>query len=172
MNYSFTFAVSFKLMDDFVFHRNSLRWWDWSTVRWRWLNLFPFWRKTRDCRALETVLVRYCETKQHKYSWMHFDIFICLTHESSLQVYLLMEQCWDFNPGQRPSFSSLAESLKDIRRTYKQQPSVQLAQLNHRWPALSCSLCAVLTACNHSVHYEPDQTWLIGLKFLEKRMFS
>uniref|UniRef100_A0A671QZB9 Tyrosine-protein kinase n=1 Tax=Sinocyclocheilus anshuiensis TaxID=1608454 RepID=A0A671QZB9_9TELE len=48
------------------------------------------------------------------------------------EVYLLMEQCWDFNPGQRPSFSSLAESLKDIRQTYKQQPSVQLAQLNHR----------------------------------------
>lgn len=48
------------------------------------------------------------------------------------EVYLLMEQCWDFNPEQRPSFSSLAESLKDIRRTYKQQPSVQLAQLNHR----------------------------------------
>uniref|UniRef100_A0A671QXU6 Tyrosine-protein kinase n=1 Tax=Sinocyclocheilus anshuiensis TaxID=1608454 RepID=A0A671QXU6_9TELE len=40
------------------------------------------------------------------------------------EVYLLMEQCWDFNPGQRPSFSSLAESLKDIRQTYKQQPSV------------------------------------------------
>uniref|UniRef100_A0A673LXS5 Tyrosine-protein kinase n=1 Tax=Sinocyclocheilus rhinocerous TaxID=307959 RepID=A0A673LXS5_9TELE len=50
------------------------------------------------------------------------------------EVYLLMEQCWDFNPGQRPSFSSLAESLKDIRQTYKQQPSVQLAQLNHRNP--------------------------------------
>uniref|UniRef100_A0A8C2EPN4 Tyrosine-protein kinase n=1 Tax=Cyprinus carpio TaxID=7962 RepID=A0A8C2EPN4_CYPCA len=48
------------------------------------------------------------------------------------EVYLLMEQCWDFNPGQRPSFSSLAESLKDIRQTYKQQLSVQLAQLNHR----------------------------------------
>uniref|UniRef100_A0A671SCJ0 Tyrosine-protein kinase n=1 Tax=Sinocyclocheilus anshuiensis TaxID=1608454 RepID=A0A671SCJ0_9TELE len=48
------------------------------------------------------------------------------------EVYLLMEQCCDFNPGQRPSFNSLAESLKDIRRTYKQQPSVQLAQLNHR----------------------------------------
>ncbi|KAK2916650.1 hypothetical protein Q8A67_001024 [Cirrhinus molitorella] len=48
------------------------------------------------------------------------------------EVYLLMEQCWDFNPGQRPSFNSLAESLKDIRQTYKQQPSVQLAQLNHR----------------------------------------
>uniref|UniRef100_A0A672LID1 Tyrosine-protein kinase n=1 Tax=Sinocyclocheilus grahami TaxID=75366 RepID=A0A672LID1_SINGR len=48
------------------------------------------------------------------------------------EVYLLMEQCWDFNPGQRPSFNSLAESLKDTRRTYKQQPSVQLAQLNHR----------------------------------------
>uniref|UniRef100_A0A8C2EQ48 Tyrosine-protein kinase n=1 Tax=Cyprinus carpio TaxID=7962 RepID=A0A8C2EQ48_CYPCA len=47
------------------------------------------------------------------------------------EVYLLMEQCWDFNPGQRPSFSSLAESLKDIRQTYKQQLSVQLAQLNH-----------------------------------------
>uniref|UniRef100_A0A673GXM1 Tyrosine-protein kinase n=1 Tax=Sinocyclocheilus rhinocerous TaxID=307959 RepID=A0A673GXM1_9TELE len=31
------------------------------------------------------------------------------------EVYLLMEQCWDFNPGQRPSFNSLAESLKDIR---------------------------------------------------------
>ncbi|XP_043090006.1 non-receptor tyrosine-protein kinase TYK2 [Puntigrus tetrazona] len=47
------------------------------------------------------------------------------------EVYLLMEQCWDFYPAQRPSFSSLAESLKDILQTYKQQPSVQLAQLNH-----------------------------------------
>ncbi|XP_067238624.1 non-receptor tyrosine-protein kinase TYK2 [Chanodichthys erythropterus] len=48
------------------------------------------------------------------------------------EIYVLMEQCWDFNPGQRPSFRSLAESLEDIRGTYRQQPSVQLAQLNHR----------------------------------------
>ncbi|XP_051994646.1 non-receptor tyrosine-protein kinase TYK2 [Xyrauchen texanus] len=48
------------------------------------------------------------------------------------EVYLLMEHCWDFNPGQRPSFKSLAESLEDIRRTYEQQPSVQLAQINNR----------------------------------------
>uniref|UniRef100_A0A8C1XM71 Tyrosine-protein kinase n=1 Tax=Cyprinus carpio TaxID=7962 RepID=A0A8C1XM71_CYPCA len=27
------------------------------------------------------------------------------------EVYLLMEQCWDFNPGQRPSFSSLSSVL-------------------------------------------------------------
>ncbi|XP_077069553.1 non-receptor tyrosine-protein kinase TYK2 [Siphateles boraxobius] len=47
------------------------------------------------------------------------------------EVYLLMEQCWDFNPGQRPSFKFLAESLEDIRGTYKLQPSLQLAQLNH-----------------------------------------
>ncbi|XP_067276803.1 non-receptor tyrosine-protein kinase TYK2 isoform X2 [Pseudorasbora parva] len=47
------------------------------------------------------------------------------------EVYLLMEQCWHFNPGQRPSFRFLAESLEDILGTYRQQPSVQLAQLNH-----------------------------------------
>ncbi|TRY89212.1 hypothetical protein DNTS_025391 [Danionella cerebrum] len=46
------------------------------------------------------------------------------------EVYLLMEQCWDFNPGQRPSFRSLAESLEDIRDTFKLAPSLQLAQLN------------------------------------------
>ncbi|XP_051569549.1 non-receptor tyrosine-protein kinase TYK2-like [Myxocyprinus asiaticus] len=48
------------------------------------------------------------------------------------EIYLLMEHCWDFNPGQRPSFKSLVESLEDIRRTYEQQPSVQLTQINHR----------------------------------------
>ncbi|XP_056610016.1 non-receptor tyrosine-protein kinase TYK2 [Triplophysa dalaica] len=48
------------------------------------------------------------------------------------EVYSLMEQCWDLNPQQRPSFSSLAKDLMDFRRTYEQQPSVQLAQINHR----------------------------------------
>lgn len=47
------------------------------------------------------------------------------------EVYILMEQCWDFTPSQRPSFESLAKSLDDIRQMYKQQPSVQLAQINH-----------------------------------------
>ncbi|XP_039541897.1 non-receptor tyrosine-protein kinase TYK2 isoform X2 [Pimephales promelas] len=46
------------------------------------------------------------------------------------EVYLLMEQCWDFNPGQRPSFKFLADSFDEILGTYKLQPSVQLAQLN------------------------------------------
>ncbi|XP_003198201.2 non-receptor tyrosine-protein kinase TYK2 isoform X1 [Danio rerio] len=48
------------------------------------------------------------------------------------EVYSLMEQCWDFNPDQRPSFLSLAESLEEIRGPYKQPSSLQLAQLNHR----------------------------------------
>lgn len=48
------------------------------------------------------------------------------------EVYLLMEQCWDFNPGQRPSFQSIAEVLEGIRAPYSQQASVQLAQINHR----------------------------------------
>ncbi|XP_066529724.1 non-receptor tyrosine-protein kinase TYK2 [Hoplias malabaricus] len=47
------------------------------------------------------------------------------------EVYMLMEQCWDYTPTQRPSFKSLAESLEEIRRTYEQQPIVRLAQINH-----------------------------------------
>ncbi|XP_017310695.2 non-receptor tyrosine-protein kinase TYK2 [Ictalurus punctatus] len=46
------------------------------------------------------------------------------------EVYMLMEQCWDFTPAQRPTFKSLAESLEEIRRTYE-EPAVRLAQINH-----------------------------------------
>ncbi|XP_049331591.1 non-receptor tyrosine-protein kinase TYK2 isoform X2 [Astyanax mexicanus] len=48
------------------------------------------------------------------------------------EVYMLMEQCWDFSPAQRPEFRGLAESLEEIRRSYEQQPTVRLAQINHR----------------------------------------
>lgn len=76
-------------------------------------------------------------------------------HIDLLQVYLLMEQCWDFNPGQRPSFQSIAEVLEGIRAPYSQQPSVQLAQINHRWPALFSS-----SPSTTALHCEPDHTWL------------
>uniref|UniRef100_A0A4W4EGP8 Tyrosine-protein kinase n=1 Tax=Electrophorus electricus TaxID=8005 RepID=A0A4W4EGP8_ELEEL len=46
------------------------------------------------------------------------------------EVYMLMEQCWDFTPVHRPTFRSLAECLEDVRRTYEQQPTVCLAQVN------------------------------------------
>ncbi|XP_076850141.1 non-receptor tyrosine-protein kinase TYK2 [Brachyhypopomus gauderio] len=48
------------------------------------------------------------------------------------EVFLLMEQCWDSSPTQRPSFRTLAESLEDVRRTYEHQPTVRLAQISQR----------------------------------------
>ncbi|XP_062868062.1 non-receptor tyrosine-protein kinase TYK2 [Trichomycterus rosablanca] len=48
------------------------------------------------------------------------------------EVYSLMEQCWDFTPSQRPTFKTLADALEEIRRTYEQEPTVRLAQINPR----------------------------------------
>ncbi|KAJ8389093.1 hypothetical protein AAFF_G00122990 [Aldrovandia affinis] len=46
------------------------------------------------------------------------------------QVYMEMQRCWDVDPSQRPSFASLISSLGEIRKTYLQPPTIQLAQVN------------------------------------------
>ncbi|XP_056144691.1 non-receptor tyrosine-protein kinase TYK2 [Lampris incognitus] len=47
------------------------------------------------------------------------------------QVHLLMRQCWDAEPSQRPSFESLIESIAAVRQTFELEPSqtVSLAQI-------------------------------------------
>ena len=49
-----------------------------------------------------------------------------------LQVYTLMRQCWDVDPAERLTFQHLIGSIQDIRQGYEHQPTVQLAQINHR----------------------------------------
>uniref|UniRef100_A0A8C5C9B1 Tyrosine-protein kinase n=1 Tax=Gadus morhua TaxID=8049 RepID=A0A8C5C9B1_GADMO len=39
------------------------------------------------------------------------------------EVYMLMKQCWNVEPGQRPSFKSLIESIATIRQSYEGQPN-------------------------------------------------
>ncbi|KAJ7992515.1 hypothetical protein DPEC_G00279470 [Dallia pectoralis] len=46
------------------------------------------------------------------------------------EVHLLMQQCWDFDPARRPSFTSLFESFEAIRKTYEQQLNVRLDQIS------------------------------------------
>ncbi|CAL8235645.1 unnamed protein product [Boreogadus saida] len=39
------------------------------------------------------------------------------------EVYMLMKQCWNVDPDQRPSFKSLIESIATIRQSYEGQPN-------------------------------------------------
>ncbi len=158
-------------MDDFVFHRNSLRWWDWSMVRWLWLNLLPSWRKTSDCRALETVLVRYCETKQHKYSEMQ-------KNTPSIVTYLFSQPV---NPHCRFIYWWSNAGISTLSSVHHSVPWLSLWRTSGE-PTNSNRLCSLLSSTTAdllflslsvlfsqpvttALQYEPDHTWLIGPSF-------
>uniref|UniRef100_A0AAY4BFH3 Tyrosine-protein kinase n=1 Tax=Denticeps clupeoides TaxID=299321 RepID=A0AAY4BFH3_9TELE len=47
-----------------------------------------------------------------------------------LEVYMLMEKCWNMDFTQRPSFQDLTEDIEEIRQRFENQPAVRLAQIN------------------------------------------
>lgn len=57
--------------------------------------------------------------------------FSLLTFSLNQQVKVLMDQCWDTDPAQRPLFKSLIERIEAIRRTYDWQSNMNfsLAQI-------------------------------------------